>query len=172
MSRIGIGLGANMGEPREMIGTALRELERALPLRSMRVSPYFGSTPVGPVSQPDFVNVVCVGECSLAPEEVLDTLLTLETRLGRVRTVDWGPRIIDLDLLFVGDVRCQTPSLTLPHPEIPHRGFVLAPLVSVLPDWVHPELGIRGEQLLSNWRAGEKDADNGLWLLDLERPGA
>jgi len=100
---------------------------------------------------PPFLNGVAVFATTLAPPEILERLLTIETALGRQRSADakpWPPRPIDLDLIAVGDAVVQSPSLVLPHPRMHERRFVLGPLVSLLPDWRHPILDRTASELL------------------------
>jgi 2-amino-4-hydroxy-6-hydroxymethyldihydropteridine diphosphokinase len=128
-----VGLGANLGDRRAGILTALRELD-ALPTISVRrVSSLYETAPVGVTDQPDFLNAVAAVETGLTPRALLDALLHLENRMGRVRTLRWGPRVIDLDLLLLGDRTVAEPGLAVPHPRLRERGFVLLPLAEVAP---------------------------------------
>ena len=114
-------------------------------------SSLYRTAPVGPVSQDFFVNAVCVGKSGLEPLEILMILQGIETEMGRVRDVHWGPRIIDLDILFAGGQVVNLPSLKLPHPEMHKRGFVLVPLAQLVPEWCHPTEGKTVTRLLENW---------------------
>jgi 2-amino-4-hydroxy-6-hydroxymethyldihydropteridine diphosphokinase len=111
------------------------------------VSPVYESDPVGVTHQPAFTNAVASLETSLEPVALLDCLLEIEARHGRVRTVRWGPRTLDLDLIAYEGVRLDTPRLVLPHPRACEREFVLRPLADVAPDL---ELG---GQTASEWLA-------------------
>lgn len=128
-----IGLGSNLDDPRHHVERALEELD-ALPLtRLTAASRLYASRPQGPQDQPDFVNAVARLETRLSPLALLDQLQALEQRHRRVRQRRWGPRTLDLDLLLY-DERClATSRLTLPHPEMSRRGFVLRPLLDVSP---------------------------------------
>ena len=134
-----IGLGSNLESPRRQVERALEALER-LPLsRLAAASRLYVSRPVGPQDQPDFINAVACLETHLSPLALLDQLQALEQRHRRVRRRHWGPRTLDLDLLLFDD-RCMTvPRLTLPHPEMTRRAFVLVPLAELAPALVMPD---------------------------------
>jgi 2-amino-4-hydroxy-6-hydroxymethyldihydropteridine diphosphokinase len=134
-----IGLGANLGDPPAQLRTALRGIE-ALG-RIAAVSPFYRSAPMGPADQPDFCNAVCALDTVLDAPALMDALLAIERGMGRVRTQKWGPRLIDLDLLHVDGVCCATEMLTLPHPGIAQRNFVLVPWADIAPQAVVPGLG-------------------------------
>ncbi|SOD02391.1 2-amino-4-hydroxy-6-hydroxymethyldihydropteridinediphosphokinase [bacterium JGI 053] len=142
-----LGLGANLGDPRRQLAAAVARL-RAL-IEDVRVSSVYRTEPVGHRDQPDFYNLVLGGWTRLPPEALLREMLAIERDLGRERTFANAPRTIDIDLLAYGDVVMRTPELTLPHPGIAHRGFVLHPLAEVAPAWVHPVLGRTARELLS-----------------------
>lgn len=140
MSTAWVALGANLGDPRTTLRRALRWLA-ALPQTSLeRASSLHRTAPVGP-PQPDFLNAVVRLRTRLAPEALLAALLTLEQAAGRERTIHWGPRTLDLDLLMMGeDGRREhtSPLLALPHPRMHERRFVLAPLAEIDPELVLP----------------------------------
>ncbi|QFU03251.1 2-amino-4-hydroxy-6-hydroxymethyldihydropteridine pyrophosphokinase [Halomonas sp. THAF5a] len=128
-----IGLGSNLDGPREHVARALEELD-GLPLtRRVAASRLYASRPVGPADQPDYVNAVAELTTRLSPLALLDQLQALEQRHGRVRGRRWGPRTLDLDLLLYDDRRLALPRLTLPHPEMVRRAFVLVPLAELAP---------------------------------------
>ncbi|MDN3554743.1 2-amino-4-hydroxy-6-hydroxymethyldihydropteridine diphosphokinase [Halomonas maura] len=142
-----IGLGSNLDAPHAHVERALDELD-TLPLtRRRRASRHYASRPVGPADQPDFVNAVAELETRLSPLALLDQLQALEQRHGRVRARHWGPRTLDLDLLLYDDRRLSTPRLTLPHPEMVRRAFVLVPLAELAPAMRLPD-GRRVEALV------------------------
>jgi 2-amino-4-hydroxy-6-hydroxymethyldihydropteridine diphosphokinase len=124
-----IGLGANLGDPPQQLRAALAQIADLG--RVVATSPFYRSAPMGPTDQPAFCNAACRLETALEPVELMQALLGIELRMGRLRTIKWGPRTIDLDLLHVDDVECATAGLTLPHPCIAQRNFVLAPLLDV-----------------------------------------
>jgi len=142
-----LGLGANLGEPRRQLAEAVARLREVV--EEVRVSSVYRTEPVGHREQPDFYNLVVGGWASLPPEALLREMLSIERALGRERTFANAPRRIDIDLLAYGDVVMETPELTLPHPGIAHRGFVLHPLAEVAPAWVHPVLARTARELLS-----------------------
>jgi 2-amino-4-hydroxy-6-hydroxymethyldihydropteridine diphosphokinase len=131
-----VGLGANLGDREASIRRA-SEL-----IGSRRLSTIFETEPWGGVEQPDFLNAVAEIETDVGARPLLDRLLEVERELGRVRDGQrWGPRIIDLDLLVYGAETSDTPSLTLPHPWLHERLFVLLPLAELAPDLVVPGRG-------------------------------
>ncbi|MBB3142489.1 2-amino-4-hydroxy-6-hydroxymethyldihydropteridine diphosphokinase [Halomonas organivorans] len=137
--RAWIGLGSNLDDPHGHVERALAELD-ALPLtRRRQASSRYASRPVGPADQPDFVNAVAELSTRLSPLALLDQLQALEQRHGRVRGRRWGPRTLDLDLLLFDQRRLATPRLTLPHPEMVRRAFVLVPLAELDPELELPD---------------------------------
>jgi 2-amino-4-hydroxy-6-hydroxymethyldihydropteridine diphosphokinase len=127
-----IGLGSNQGNSLETLRSALSDLRSLGHLG--RVSPVYESDPVGLTDQPPFTNAVALLETPLEPVALLDGLLEIEARHGRVRTVRWGPRTLDLDLIAYEGVELETPRLVLPHPRASEREFVLRPLADIAPD--------------------------------------
>ena len=95
-----------------------------------------------------FVNAAVLCETSLEPLALLDYLLDLENSFGRVRTVKWGPRTLDLDILYYGNRRMDLTSLKIPHPQMQDRLFVLVPLAEIEPEWIHPVSGLRVREML------------------------
>jgi 2-amino-4-hydroxy-6-hydroxymethyldihydropteridine diphosphokinase len=137
-----IGLGSNLGDPSARIRSALSALEDLPDCQLLRASPLYRSAPFGPVEQPDFVNAVAALLTRLAPHDLLAALRALEQQLGRSPPRErWGPREIDLDLLVHGSARIDDEVLTVPHPGIPQRDFVLYPLRDIAPDLWVPGLG-------------------------------
>lgn len=132
-----VGLGANLGQPLQQLWVAGRGLAWELAdTRMVAFSRVYRSAPVGPPDQPDYLNAVAELHTRLAPEEMLASLLRLETRAGRVRAdrIRWGPRVLDLDLLLYGDQQINLPDLQVPHPRMLQRAFVLWPLRDVAPE--------------------------------------
>ncbi|MGD8175599.1 2-amino-4-hydroxy-6-hydroxymethyldihydropteridine diphosphokinase [Marinimicrobium sp. ARAG 43.8] len=142
-----IGLGSNLDSPRRHIAQALKELAELPNSRLVSTSPCYRTAPVGP-PQPDFINAVARLDTTLAPLSLLDELQTLEQAHQRQRGEHWGPRTLDLDLLLYGQQTLREPRLTVPHPEMPHRAFVLYPLMDIAPNLVLPS-GASLESLLS-----------------------
>jgi len=133
-----IGLGANLGDRRGNIQTALRKLADLPTMRLVRVSSLYETAPVGITDQPDFLNLVAAARTSLAPQALLDVLLHIENQMGRVRTERWGPRVIDMDLLLYSDEQVALPGLMVPHPRLRERAFVLVPLAEIAPELALP----------------------------------
>jgi 2-amino-4-hydroxy-6-hydroxymethyldihydropteridine diphosphokinase len=137
-----IGLGANLGDRHRALATAVAQLKTTPGVRVGAVSRILETEAVGgPPAQPRYLNGAAVIQTELEPGELLRVLQAIETRLGRERAAHWGPRCIDLDLLLYGDVRRATPDLTLPHPAMAHRRFVLEPAAEIAAGMVHAELG-------------------------------
>ena len=129
-----VGLGSNLADPVAQVRHALDELTRIPDTRVTARSPLYKSPPLGPQDQPDYINAVAALDTHLAPLVLLAALRDIERLHGRVRDgMRWGPRSLDLDLLLYGDVVMETPELTLPHPGLPERAFVLYPLFDVAP---------------------------------------
>ncbi|OGT84526.1 MAG: 2-amino-4-hydroxy-6-hydroxymethyldihydropteridine diphosphokinase [Gammaproteobacteria bacterium RIFCSPLOWO2_02_FULL_61_13] len=150
MSIAFIALGANLGEPATTLQGALRELDRIPDTRVLQHSRLYRSRAVGPGNQPDYVNAVAQVETSLPPHALLDALLGIEALHGRVRDGQrWGPRTLDLDLLIYADLQISDPRLTLPHPEMTHRNFVLVPLLEIDPELLIPGHGPARQALQS-----------------------
>ncbi|MDG0795340.1 2-amino-4-hydroxy-6-hydroxymethyldihydropteridine diphosphokinase [Cohnella ginsengisoli] len=126
-----VALGANLGDRERSLAEALRRLNETPGIRVERVSGVYETDPVGYTDQPNFLNMAAALLTSLPPLELLRALLALELEMGRVREFRWGPRVIDLDLLSYEDETFETDELTLPHPRMGERAFVLAPLRDV-----------------------------------------
>lgn len=144
-----IGLGSNMGDKTGNLKTALEKLEKA-GLTITKQSSVLQTQPWGGVEQDDFANQVIEVETWWTAEKLLDTLLDIELEMGRVREVHWGPRVIDLDLLFLGQETCYTDKLILPHPYLAERVFVLESLQEIAPHYIHPVLKKSIRQLYQN----------------------
>lgn len=126
-----LGLGSNLGDRLGHLRRAV-ELLRAHPdIRITGVSSIYETAPVGPVEQPDFLNMVVAAETTLSPEKLLSVTQEIEKRLHRVRTIRWGPRTLDIDILLYGDLTLHREGLILPHPRMEERAFVLIPLLEV-----------------------------------------
>ncbi len=136
-----IGLGSNLDDPAARLREATEQIASLAADGSLRIAGFYRSPPWGPVAQPDFVNSVVEIETTLAPLALLDALLDIERRMGRVRDQRWGPRRIDLDLLHVQGSRCDDERLQLPHPRIVERAFVLRPWLDLRPALDLPGLG-------------------------------
>ena len=130
-----IGLGANLGQARETIERALEGLKNTPGIEALEVAPFYGSDPVD-AQGPTFVNTVAHINTALAPLALLEILQALERTHGRERPFRNAPRTLDLDLLWYEDVEMQTARLTLPHPRMHERAFVLKPLNDLMPEFV------------------------------------
>lgn len=138
-ARIYLGLGSNMGNREAHCRQALEYLDRE-GLRVTRVSSIYETKPWGVEDQPWFINMAAEVETTRSPDEVLGALKKIEAAMGRQQTVRYGPRIIDLDILFYGDCVIEEEGLQVPHPMLHSRDFVLTPLVEIAPDMLHPVL--------------------------------
>ena len=147
MSKAYLGLGANLGDPREALRRAVDEIVRAGP-RLTAESSVYRSPAEDFTDQPDFLNQVIEIETDLSPVSLLGLCLEVEDRMGRRRTVPKGPRTIDLDLLLYESISCRTDQLILPHPTMHRRGFVLVPLCEISPEAMHPVIRRTAGQLL------------------------
>lgn len=153
-----IGLGANLGDPHRQLQEALARLAAAEEVEVLKVSRFYLNPPLGPPEQPWYVNAVAQVKTRLEPEELLRVLGQVEKDLGRVRGEHWGPRIIDLDLLLYDGVITSGPELTLPHPEMHRRAFVLVPLAEIAPEAWHPVLEKTAAELLAGLAGEARDA--------------
>lgn len=132
-----ISLGGNLGNTREIFKNVYAEIQKKLGPITKKSSIY-QTAAWGPIPQPDFLNQVLLLSTESMPETVMAILLDIEESLGRIREERWGPRVIDLDILFYEDLIQSTELLQLPHPEIANRKFVLIPLVEIAADKTHP----------------------------------
>lgn len=131
-----IALGSNLQDPVKQVSRAFDALAQLPATRLLQRSSLYKTAPVGYDNQPDFINAVAKVDTSLEPIELLHKLLAVEARFGRERPFPNAPRILDLDLLLYGEVCMQTAELTLPHPRMHERGFVLLPLAEIAPELV------------------------------------
>jgi 2-amino-4-hydroxy-6-hydroxymethyldihydropteridine diphosphokinase len=135
-----LGIGSNLGDRAANLQAAIEQIDR-LPGRLVAVSTFYGSAPIGgPSGQPDFLNAAVIVDTPLAPRELLVELQRIETQRGRVRSVPWAARPLDLDILLVQNQIVRHPELIVPHPAMVVRHFVLGPAAEIAADWRHPEL--------------------------------
>ena len=142
-----VGLGANLNDPADQIEQALVELDRLPDTRLVTRSSLYASAPVGCVDQPDFINAVAQLHTTLAPRALLAALLDIEQQHGRARSFRNAPRTLDLDLLLYGAAHFHEDDLTLPHPRMAERAFVLLPLTEIAPDMIIPGRGRAADSL-------------------------
>lgn len=140
-----IGLGSNLDSPIDHIMSAIREISVAEGIKEIAVSPLYSSRPVGPQDQPDYVNAVMHVKTYLQPNDLLRTCQNIENNHGRKRLVRWGARTLDLDILLYDARIIDSPELSVPHPELANRAFVLYPLADIAP----AELEIPGKANLA-----------------------
>jgi len=138
-----IGLGSNLDEPNEQVHQALTALANLASCKELESAPWYSSKAIGPEGQPDYINTVARLKTLLSPTELLTQLHNIENAQGRQRLVRWGARTLDLDLLLYNDIELNTDKLTIPHPEIRNRSFVLLPLYNLSPTLILPN----GEKL-------------------------
>lgn len=144
MAKVFVALGANLTDPVAQLNSAckaLAELEIVNSidgLNSLNISPYYRSTPMGEIEQPDYVNAVVCFETLLTPIGLLDALQKIENEQGRLRLERWGPRTLDLDILLYDNQTISTPRLVLPHYDMKQRSFVLIPLADIAPTLILP----------------------------------
>jgi len=136
-----IGLGSNLDGPEARITSAIKALEQIPGTIVLCCSSLYRSKPLGPRDQPEYINAVVQVDTRLEAQPLLEHLQTVENRQGRVRTQRWGPRTLDLDLLLFDDLVVKTDALTLPHPEMHKRAFVLFPLHEIAPEIAIPGHG-------------------------------
>jgi 2-amino-4-hydroxy-6-hydroxymethyldihydropteridine diphosphokinase len=147
-TRVFVGLGSNLGDRELNLRQALERLEEVGPVRA---SSFRETDPVGVTDQPKFLNAAAELATDLSPRELLERLLEIERELGRDRAIErrWGPRVIDLDLLLFGEEAIDEPGLTVPHPRLADRRFVLEPLCELNEDLALPD-GTRVRDLLAS----------------------
>ena len=151
-----IGLGSNMGDRELNLLRAVAEIGRLPDCKVTGLSPFYETSPVGVVDQPAFYNAVLRLHTAYTPSELLQRLLHIETTVfDRTRTIHWGPRRIDLDLLLHGGARIDEAGIVVPHPHLAQRKFVLQPLHDLAPDLVHPLLGLTVSEILAALQSNE-----------------
>ena len=148
--RVYLGLGSNLGDKKSYLEMAIMELERDSSIVVKKTSTFIETEPVGPVEQPNFLNGVIEIETIMEPYELLTLIHDIEQEAGRERIIHWGPRTLDIDILLFDDMVINTSSLTIPHPEMHKREFVLKPMTEIAPYIVHPLCHKNMQQLLAD----------------------
>jgi 2-amino-4-hydroxy-6-hydroxymethyldihydropteridine diphosphokinase len=152
-----IALGSNLGDRELNLLRAIAEIGKLPDAKIKAVSGFYDTQPVGPAGQDNFLNCALLLETSLTPHQLLAELQLIETDVfKRKRTVRWGPRTMDLDILFFDDLIIAEDALTIPHPRLHERRFVLAPLAEIAPGLVHPQSGKTIAKLLRGLKSPEK----------------
>ena len=149
MEQVLIGFGSNQGDSVKICREAVAALRREPRVAVGKVSSLYRTQPVGVTDQAWFINGVLEGETDLEPAALLAVIQHIEQQFGRVRQQRWGPRTLDLDILCFGQREVRLPQLTIPHPRMQERRFVLLPLLEIAPHWLHPTLKVSAEQLLA-----------------------
>jgi 2-amino-4-hydroxy-6-hydroxymethyldihydropteridine diphosphokinase len=145
-----LGLGSNMGDKQKYITDAIDMLKSTFGVKLNAASSLYETKPAGYTDQDDFLNCAVEILTTLNPIELLDVCMRIENTLERRRIIKWGPRTVDLDILFYGDLLMDSEKLSIPHPLLHERGFVLAPLMDIAPDKIHPALKISIRELHKN----------------------
>jgi len=148
MNTIWIALGGNMGDVAATLHSARNSVEQLNHTHIIASSLLYRTPPLGPPGQPDYRNAVIAVESGLEPLALLDALQHIETRHGRVRAEYWGARTLDLDIIAIDNDIIDTKRLSVPHPHMHNRQFVLRPLCDIAPNWQHPRLGKTASALL------------------------
>jgi len=149
MEAVGIGLGSNMGDRLNNLRIAVQLLKNA-GFNVKRQSDVFETPHFGVKEQPYFLNACLLAESDMGPKEILRLLKSIELKVGRKPRMRWGPREIDLDILFIDHLVYRDDELTIPHPRLQERSFVIVPLFQICPKWKHPLLGVTVEDLYRN----------------------
>ena len=142
-------LGSNLGDPESSLQTALEKIKSEVG-KVVRSSSVYESEPWGLKDQPPFYNQVVEVKTKLNPHDTLEKLLEIESSMGRIRGKKWAERIIDIDILYFDDQIINHDNLSIPHPGIPDRRFVLVPLCELIPEMVHPVLQVTNADLLGS----------------------
>ncbi|MDV2999727.1 MAG: 2-amino-4-hydroxy-6-hydroxymethyldihydropteridine pyrophosphokinase [Chroococcopsis gigantea SAG 12.99] len=145
--KVAIALGSNLGDSEAILNETIAQLDRTEGIEVVSHSSWYDTAPIGP-PQPNYLNGCAILGVTLSPAELLRTLLEVEKQFGRIRNIRWGPRTLDLDIIFYDNLILQTPTLEIPHPRFRERSFVLIPLAEIAPDWIDPVTGKQVSQLV------------------------
>ncbi|MBI5473175.1 MAG: 2-amino-4-hydroxy-6-hydroxymethyldihydropteridine diphosphokinase [Ignavibacteriae bacterium] len=147
-----LGLGSNVGERQKFLNAAVAALKQLSDVKIVWSSSVYETDPYGKTDQPKFLNAALEVATALLPQELLAKSKSIEQAIGRTRSEQWGPREIDIDILMYDGLVYSDEHVTVPHPELPKRKFVLAPLREIAPDLVHPILGVTITELAASCR--------------------
>lgn len=167
-----VGLGSNLGDRESFLQQAISKLDDHPNISVIASSNIFETEPVGYLNQNSFLNMVIHLSTSLEPEQLLNTLMAIEKELGRTREIRWGPRTIDLDLLLYGRESINTPTLTVPHPRMTERAFVMVPLIELVhrsQDALFASLikqleKLEGKEGVTLWKKTQLPKESGLFV--------
>lgn len=137
MAKCAIAFGSNLGNSLDTLNNSLQVIADIPGIDLIATSSWYQTKPIGP-PQPDYINGCAVLQVKQNPKELLTILQAIELQFGRVRTEKWGARTLDLDIILYEDLVFQTPQLTIPHPRLTQRAFVLVPLTEIAPNWIEP----------------------------------
>ncbi len=157
-NRIYIGIGGNLGNVAATFRAARQSIAQLPETALLQSSRCYRTPPLGPAGQPDYNNAVIMIDSAMAPADLLDALQAIEHAHGRVRGERWGARTLDLDIIAIAEKRMQTDRLTVPHPQMHLRQFVLRPLCDLDPEWMHPILAITAREMLEMLLQSGEDA--------------
>jgi 2-amino-4-hydroxy-6-hydroxymethyldihydropteridine diphosphokinase len=165
VKKAAISVGSNQGDSVLICRQVFDVLRKHPAINALKVSSLYRTSPVGPVEQDWFINAAAVLQTRLEPQALFELMSEVEKSFGRVRTVKWGPRALDLDLIFYENIQLDLPVLKVPHPMMSKRLFVLMPLAEIEPHWVHPGFGLSVQEMLN--RILELDHQQGIQKLEM-----
>ncbi len=148
MTKVYLSTGSNLGDRLASLQLAVEALNNYPGISVLRVSPVYETEPWGYLDQPHFLNQVVEIETEIPPADLLPVMKHLEKDMGRVPNFKNGPRVIDVDIILYGNQIVEQDGITIPHPSIAQRAFVLAPLADLIPHYIHPKLGVTITQLM------------------------
>jgi 2-amino-4-hydroxy-6-hydroxymethyldihydropteridine diphosphokinase len=148
MNKVYISLGSNMGDKEETLRHAVKLLQQHKKIEVVKLSSIYETDPVGYIDQDLFLNMVVLVHTTLSAQEMLEECQKIEQALKRVRIIRWGPRTIDLDILFYNHDNIKSETLIVPHPRMHERAFVLVPLLEINPNLIYPPTGVALKTML------------------------
>ncbi len=165
-----LGLGSNMGDRVALLQRAVHSLQEEKEIHIIELSSIYETDPIGFTEQPSFYNLVVHLVTTLSPSDLLQKILSIETKLNRVRKQRWGPRTIDIDILLYGDQRVEEENLTIPHPRLHEREVVLIPLLEIAGDFRIPHIDEKVSNLLQKLpEQGVRQMGTMEWVSKIER---